>query len=313
MITVNEKDYVFQERFRPKTIDDIILPEREKDMMRKWVNDSQIPHLLLSSKTPGLGKSSLAHVLINELNAEAQFINASMDSNIDTLRSRIQGFVSTVSFDNRPKIVVLDEADYLNPNSTQPALRGFIEEFSKSARFILTVNYADRLIEPLRDRLMDLDFDDMFRDNRGLIKDVYVRAQEILKVQEIEFDPKDLKYLVKHYYPSTRSIVKKLQQFSYSGKLVIDKEKLDIDTLVSKVLELVLNGSFEEMRKQITLITDPGIIYTDFYDNLDEFPLEKRPPIVIAIAKYQAHDSLVRDRVVNAAAMCVEIMTILKT
>jgi len=311
-INVNTREYVFVERFRPKSVNDIILPETLKNDIKKWVEDGQIPNLLLTSKKPGLGKSSLAHTVINELKAEALFINASLESNIDTLRSKILGFVSTVSFDNRPKIVVLDEADYLNPNSTQPALRGFIEEFSLSARFILTANYKDKLIEPVRERLMDIDFDVIFKENKTLIKDIYVRCVAILEERNIEFDPEDLKYLVKHYYPSTRSIVMKLQQFSTSGKLTINKDALDSDGILDKIVNNILANEFEEMRKNITLISDPSILYTTFYDRLTEFPIEKKPPILLVIAKYQAHDAFVRDRVVNAAAMCAEIMGIIQ-
>ncbi len=309
-LSISEKDYIYVERFRPKTVEDIILPEFIKKDIRQWMKDGQIPNLLLTSKTPGLGKSSLAHTLINELDAEALFINASLESNIDTLRSKILGFVSTVSFDGRPKIVVLDEADYLNANSTQPALRGFIEEFSKSARFILTANYKDKLILPLQDRLIDIDFDVLFNENKELIKDIYLRCADILEERNIEYESADLKYLVTHYYPSTRSIVMKLQQFGQTGKLILNKESLDNDSVIDKVIEYIQKGEFEDMRKEITLIADPGILYTAIYDRLDEFPMEKMPPILLAIAKYQAWDGSVRDRVVNAAALCTEIMAL---
>lgn len=311
-LSVSERETIFVERFRPKTIEDIVLPESLKQSLREWKEAGEIPNLLLTSKTPGLGKSSLAHTLINELNAEAKFINASLENNIDVLRSKIQGFVSTVSFDNRPKIVVLDEADFLNANSTQPALRAFIEEFSKSARFILTANYSDRIIEPLRDRLMDINFDTIFFKNTELIKDIYLRSEQILKEQGIEYEKDDLKYIVKHYYPSSRSIIMKLQQFSVNKKLVIDHEDLNVTSIVSDIRKSILDNDFENMRKLVSKISDPSVIYTDIYDNLDEFPIEKKPPIVMTIAKYQAHDALVRDRVINVAAMLTELMGIIR-
>lgn len=311
-MTINKRETIFIERFRPKTVDEIILPEAFKNDIKQWIEDGQIPNLLLVSKSAGLGKTSLAHTIINELKAEAKFINASLESNIDVLRSKIQGFVNTVSFDGRPKIVVLDEADNLNPNSTQPALRAFIEEFSEGARFILTANRLDKIIEPLQDRLMDYNFDDIFNNNKYLVKDIYLRCADILEVENINFEKADLVYLIKHFYPSTRSIVKKLQQFSYSGTLIINKEQLDSDAIIDKIIATINGGDFDGMRKAITNISDPTMLFTELYERLDDFPIEKRPPVLILIAKYQTQDSLVRDRVVNIASMCTELMGVLQ-
>ena len=312
-LTINERETIFIERFRPKTIDEIILPEDFKNDVRKWKEEGQIPNLLLVSKKPGLGKTSLAHTIIHELNAEAKFINASLESNIDTLRSKIKGFVSTESFNGRPKIVVLDEADGLSRDKFQPALRAFIEEFSCSARFILTANYIDKIIEPLQDRLMDYNFDDIFNNNKHLVKDIYLRCADILKEQKITFEKADLVYLVKHFYPSTRSIVKKLEQFSYSGTLVINKDRLDSDTIIDNIVQTIKTSNFDEMRRVIINISDPSMLFSELYERLDDFPIEKRPPVLMIIAKYQTQDSLVRDRVVNVASMCAELMGVLRT
>jgi DNA polymerase III delta prime subunit len=311
-ITINEKEYVWEEKYRPKKLEDIVLPKEMKESIKEWLETSEIPNLLLISKDPGLGKSSLTHVILNELGCDARFINASLERNIDTLRSDIQGFVSTKSFDGKPKIIVLDEADYLNAESTQPALRGFIEQFSKNARFILTANYKDKIIEPLRDRLQTYDFDELFMEHKELIKDIYIRSQAILESEKIEYDSEDLKIIVKNNYPRFRSIVKKLQQYSTNGKLEIHKDTLDIEHVLDIVVKNTLNGEFMEMQKNISQILDNNIIYTYIYDNLDKFPIEKHPPIVITLAKYQANDSLVRDKRVNTAACLTEIMGILK-
>jgi DNA polymerase III delta prime subunit len=311
-ITINKKEYVWEEKYRPKKLEDIVLPKEMKESIKEWLETSEIPNLLLISKDPGLGKSSLTHVILNELGCDARFINASLERNIDTLRSDIQGFVSTKSFDGKPKIIVLDEADYLNAESTQPALRGFIEQFSKNARFILTANYKDKIIEPLRDRLQTYDFDELFMEHKELIKDIYIRSQAILESEKIEYDSEDLKMIVKNNYPRFRSIVKKLQQYSTNGKLEIHKDTLDIEHVLDIVVKNTLNGEFMEMQKNISQILDNNIIYTYIYDNLDKFPIEKHPPIVITLAKYQANDSLVRDKRVNTAACLTEIMGILK-
>jgi len=308
----NLREKVFVERYRPKTINDIILPEYIKESLREWKKEGEIPNLLLVSKSPGLGKTSLAHVIANELESEILFINASLESNIDILRDKIKGFVSTGGWDGRPKIVVLDEADGLNERTTQPALRAFIEEFSKSARFILTANQKNKIIEPLRDRLMDYNFDNIFAENKTLIKDIYLRCEAILKAEGITYNTEDLKYLVKHYYPSQRSIIMKLQQFTTNGVLSVNHAELNVDGTLKTIRTLTINNNFEEMRRIISNITDPAIIFSDLYEHLEEFPKEKHPPIVMSIAKYQANDTFVRDRVINVAAMLAEIMAIIR-
>jgi len=312
-LSINEKEHIFVEKYRPKTIDDIVLPEHMKKKLREWKADGQIPNLLLVSKAAGLGKTSLAHVIANELQAEVLFINASLHSNIDTLRDKIQSFVTTVSFDNRPKIVVLDEADGLSANKFQPALRAFIEEFSKNARFILTANQKNKLIEPLRNRLIDYNFDNEFSENKELIKDIYLRCQKILTTENIKFEQKDLLNIVKHYYPSQRSIIMKIDAFTVNGTLVFDSDAMDIDDSLKQIRQLIKDSHFETLRQVLANLTDPSLLIVDLYNNLDEFPIMKRPLIAICIAKYQMADDQVRDRVVNIAAMCAEIQIILNS
>jgi len=311
-LSINTRETVFVEKYRPKNIKDIVLPVEFKNSLEEWKAQGEIPNLLLVSKGPGMGKTSLCHVIAKELDAEIMFINASLESNIDLLRDKIKGFVSTASWDNRPKIVVLDEADGLNERSTQPALRAFIEEFSKSARFILTANHKNKIIEQLRDRLMDFDFDKLFKENKLLIKDIYLRCEAILNNEKIKYDKDDLKYLVKHYYPSQRSIIMKLQQFTTAKVLKVDHNEMDIDNTMNTIRKLVLDNKFEEMRKLLTNIVDPSILFSNLYEHLDDFPESLRPPIVMIIAKYQANDGFVRDRVINVAAMITEIMMLVK-
>jgi len=307
----NDKEYIWEEKYRPKTIKDIVLPKYMKEDIEKWIENREIPNLLLVSKNPGCGKTSLAHTIINELDAEAKFINASLERNIDVLRTNIQGFVSTASFNGKPKIIVLDEADNLNAESTQPALRGFIEQFSKNARFILTANHKEKIIEPVRDRLQLFDFDKEFNEHKELIKDIYLRASEILKIENIEYNANDLKMLVKNCYPSSRSLIKQLQQYSFGGVLNIHKHHGNSEDIMELIFKSVLDKNFNEMRMLISKISNYDILYTYFYDSLDKFPIEKRPPIVITLAKYQANESLVRDKIVNTAACLTEIMGIL--
>lgn len=311
-ISVNEKEYLYVEKYRPKTVDDIVINSKTKDDIKNWIQDGEIPNLLLSGRTPGTGKTSLCHVLINEIGADALFVNASLESNIDTLRSKIQGFVSTASFDGNPKIVVLDEADFLNANSTQPALRGFIEQFSKNARFILTCNYKNKLIEPLRNRLIDIDLDDITSQFKSdLIKQVAVRAVKILQNEKIKFNKDDLIWIIKHYYPSTRKIVNLLQEKSVSGELIIDKNAIDQDGLATEIVNNIVTQDFKLMRQNIAKLPDPSTIFNTLYESVDEFPEGIQPKIIVTIAKYQAYDSQVRDRLINSVACAVEVMDIL--
>lgn len=311
-LSINEKEYLYVEKYRPKTIDDIVIDEKTREDIRSWIKDGEIPNLLLSGRTPGTGKTSLCHVIINEIGADALFVNASLESNIDTLRSKIQGFVSTASFDGNPKIVILDEADFLNANSTQPALRGFIEQFSKNARFILTCNYKNKLIEPLRNRLIDINFDDMTTQHKSeLIKQTALRAIKILQNENIKYNKDDLVWVIKHYYPSSRRIVNALQERSASGELVIDKNAIDQDGLALEIINNISNQDFKSMRQNIAKLPDSSTIFNTLYDAVDDFPEGLQPRIIVTIAKYQAYDSQVRDRLINAVACAVEVMDIL--
>ena len=313
MLSVNEKEYIFIEKYRPKTTEDLIVPEELKTSIREWVKDGEMPNILLSSRTPGTGKTSMAHVLINEIGADALFINASLEKNIDLLRDKIQGFVSTSSFDGNAKIVVLDEADFLNPNSTQPALRGFIEQFSKNARFILTCNYPNKLIEPLRDRLMLIDFDEMMQKNKvELIKATFLRNKSVLEHEGIEFNKEDLIWIVKHFYPSNRLILNKIQQMTQNKILGIDKNAIDTDTLNVDLVKSILDINFEQFTKLTKQMPDPSTIFLTLFENIEDFPQAARPSIIITIAKYQSYDSQVRDRLVNTVATGVEVMQLLK-
>ena len=301
------------EKYRPKTVDDIVINDSLKDDIKSWIKDGQIPNLLLSGRTPGTGKTSLCHVLINEIDADALFVNASLESNIDLLRSKIQGFVSTASFDNRPKIVVLDEADFLNANSTQPALRGFIEQFSKNARFILTCNYKNKLIEPLRNRLIDINFDDMaIKYKSTLKKETALRCIEILNNEGIDFKKPDLAWVINHFYPSNRKIINSLQEHSTSGTLVIDTNEKDHEALANKIFGNIMRQEFKVLRQNLAKLPDPSSIFSGLFDEIDMFPEGLQPRVIMTIAKYQAYDSQVRDRLINAVACCVEVMDLLQ-
>ncbi len=310
-LSINNKEYLFIEKYRPKNIQDLVLPEALKTKVKEWIKDEQIPNLLLNSRGPGLGKTSLCHVLIEETGADALFLNASLYPNIDILRSKIQGFVSTCSFNGNPKIVVLDESDFLNQNSTQPALRGFIESFSKNARFILTCNHVDKIIPPLRDRLIEINFDDMYNKSKvELITNIFHRTVAILENEEISYTGADIKYIIKHFYPSSRKILNKIQEFTVNKKLVVNKDDVDSDSLNLQIIDNIKNPNFDKIRANCAKLSDPSLMFSALYEHIDEFPEEFRPEIIICIAKYQVFDSQVRDRVIIIVACCTEIMKI---
>ncbi len=311
-LSVNNKEYVWIEKYRPKNLDDIVLPVELKTTIKSWVDDGEIPNILLSGRTPGTGKTSLCHTIIEEIGGEALFLNASLYPNIDILRSKIQGFVSTSSFDGAPKIVVLDEADGLNQNSTQPALRGFVESFSKSARFILTCNYKTKLIEPLRNRLIDIDFDEMSqKDKPELIKASAARAIEVLNNENVKYTKEDIIWVIRHFYPSSRKILNILQQYSIGGELKINRDELDADSLNDEIIKNIIAKDFDSLRRNCQKLPDPGSLFLTLFDSLEKFPKELRPQIIITIAKYQSFDSAVRDRLINTVACGTEILTIM--
>ena len=310
-LSINKDEFIWVERYRPKTLDDIVLTDEMKGVIQTWIDSEEIPNILLSSKTPGLGKTSLAHVLINEIGADALFVNASLESNVDLLRNKIQGFVTTASFDGNAKIIVLDEADGLNPNSTMPALRGFIEKFSKNARFILTANHKNKIIEPLRNRLIEIDFDEMYRTNKKeLLKKTLIRTVMILKNEGVEYDNESLKWLMNHFYPSSRKIISTLQEYSTSGYLKINKEAIDQESIVENILFSIENKQFNELLNHMKKLPDPSVLFGIIYEHIDKFAQPIRPSIIITVAKYQAYEANVRDRLINATACALEIMNL---
>lgn len=296
------KSTIWYEKYKPNKIEDMVLPNDMKKKLQEYVNKEDIPNLGLWSSNPGTGKSSLSHAIIKELNCEALWVNASLERGIDTLRGKIQSFASSSSFDDKIKVVVMDESDNISQIS-QAAFRGFLDEFSANCRFIFTGNYKDQIIEPLLNRLENYDFNQL--PKKEMIKPIFEKLKYILDSEGIKYDPKDVAELIGENYPSIRSMISNLQKFSYTGELVFTKE--DLGNL-SSLEEIMKSSSYMEMIQNVNNLSSPSSSYSEFYKDLARFFKEEGfPQVVIALAKYQEMDARVRDKHLNLSGLLTEI------
>ena len=303
-------DFLWVEEYRPKTIDDCILPQSLKTLFTSFIQKGELSNILLSGP-PGIGKTTVAKALCDQLNCDWVMINGSEEGGIDVLRSKIKNFASTVSLSGGKKVVILDEADYLNPQSTQPALRGFIEEFHKNCRFILTCNFKNRLIDPLHSRFSTIEFRIANKDKPKLASKLFERAVYILKEQNVDFDEPVLAELIKKHFPDFRKLINELQRYSVSGKIdagiLVNISDENLKTLLSH-----LKGKdFTEMRKWVVqnLDNDPVKIFRRIYDSMYEHLQPATiPHAVLIIADYQYKSAFVADQEVNLVACLTELM-----
>lgn len=307
MTDVNQ---LWVEKYRPRTIADCILPKYLKETFQEFINKEYVPNLLLSG-TAGVGKTTVAKALLTELDFDYIVINGSLNGNIDTLRTEIQQFASTVSFTGKRKYVILDEADYLNPQSTQPALRNFMEEFSKNCGFILTCNFKNRIIEPLHSRCSVIDFKIQAKEKQKIAGKFMTRVKNILSNENIEFNGETIGNLIIKHFPDFRRILNELQRHSATGK--IDESILInfADENFKMLVNNLKNKEFKEVRKWVAQNTDvePTQIYRKLYDFCFEYLKEHSvPQLVLHIADYSYKDAFVSDHEVNLVACLTEIM-----
>ena len=307
-------DFLWVEEYRPKTIDDCILPQSLKTLFQSFIDKGEISNMLFSG-TPGVGKTTVAKALCEQMNCDWIMINGSEEGGIDVLRNKIKNFASTVSLSGGKKVVILDEADYLNPQSTQPALRGFVEEFHKNCRFILTCNFKNRIIEPLHSRFSNIEFRINNKDKPKLASQLMDRAVYILKEQKIEYEDKALVGLITKHFPDFRKLINELQRYSVSGAIDagvlvnISDENLKTLTAHLKAKE------FGDMRKWVVnnLDNDPVKIFRKIYDSLNtSLQPETIPHAILIIADYQYKSAFVADQEINLVACLTEIMSQVK-
>mgnify|MGYP000936348681 FL=1 len=307
-------DFLWVEQYRPKTIDDCILPSSLKTLFSSFIKKGELSNLLLSG-TPGIGKTTVAKALCEQMNCDWIMINGSEEGGIDVLRNKIKNFASTVSLSGGKKVVILDEADYLNPQSTQPALRGFIEEFHKNCRFILTCNFKNRIIEPLHSRFSNIEFKISPKDKPKLASKLFERTINILKENNVDYNDKVLAQLVKKHFPDFRKVINELQRYSVSGSIDAGILTNITNENLKSLMKLLKEKDFTETRKWVTqnLDNDPVRIFRSIYDNLyDNLQPETIPHAVLILADYQYKSAFVADQEINFTACLTELMSQVK-
>ena len=304
------ESFLWVEKYRPKTIDECVLPDRVKTIFQQISSEGRIPNMILSGG-PGMGKTTVAKALCNEVGCDFLMINGSEESGIDVLRTKIRGYASTVSFDGKRKVVILDEADYLNPQSTQPALRSFIEEFEKHCSFIMTCNYINRIIEPLHSRCQTIDFRINKEEKLNVGSNFGKRLYTILDQEKVNYDKKVVAEVLMKHFPDYRRVLNELQKYSKYGNIdsgiLSQVSKLDL----SELMNYMKDKKFNEVRKWVVnnLDNDPQKIYRKIYDVAEKYvQTTSIPQLVLILAESQYKSAFAADHELNLVACLVEIM-----
>jgi len=304
------------EKYRPESVNQVLLPKKEKDFFLKLVEEKEIPNLLLYSSSPGVGKTTIAKALVNDIKSDYIYINMSLESGIDTLRNRISKFATSYSMfgenEGGKKICILDEFDGSTPQ-LQAAMRGFMEEFQDSCRFILTCNYVTKIIEPLKSRCQPVDFNMMSIEAQQELKPTITkRLCGMLKYEKIEFKKETIANIVETFYPDIRKMIGLLQQYSKTSGM-IDIGILDVEKVDVEFYNMILKRKLTDARKYVI---ERNYNFSEMYRNLfDNFiPLLEKSiqgQAILIIAEYMYRDSFVIDKEINFTACLLEIMTVL--
>jgi len=300
---------LWTEKYRPQTIEDCILPERLKKPFQEYVNQKNIPNLLLSGGA-GVGKTTVAKAMCNEVDCDFIVINGSDESGIDTFRTKIKNYASSMSLSGGRKVIIIDEADYLNPNSTQPALRNAIEEFAGNCSFIFTCNYKNRIIEPLHSRCAVIDFGLKNGEKAKMASAFFKRIQSILQSEKIDYDDKVVAELIKKHFPDNRRIINELQRYSQFGKIDTGILAQIGDVSINEIVKYVKDKDFGSIRKWVASHEiDQNTLFRKLYDTLyDVLKPQSIPQAVLILADYQYKAAFVADQEVNTVACLTELM-----
>lgn len=303
-------DFLWTEKFRPKTIADTILPQHLKDTFQQFVDQGNIPNLLLTG-SPGCGKTTAAKAMVEQLGGDYITINGSMNGNIDTLRNEIMQFASSISLTGGRKYVILDEADYLNANSTQPALRNFMEEFSKNCGFILTCNFKNKIIEPLHSRCSVIEFKIDKSETAQLAMQFLKRVTTILDGENVVYDKQVVAEVIMKHFPDWRRVLNELQRYSATGKIDSGILVNLTDASFKKLISFLKSRDFTNMRKWVAENNDieSSVLFRQLYDSANE-AMDKAsiPQLVLLCAKYQYQAAFVADPEINTSAFLTEVM-----
>ena len=297
------------EKYRPQTVEDCILPDGIKTTFQEFVKRKEIPNLLLSG-TAGVGKTTIAKALCNEVGCDFIVINGSDESGIDVLRNKIKNYASSVSLSGGRKVIIIDEADYLNPNSTQPALRGAIEEFASNCSFIFTCNFKNRIIDPIHSRCTCIDFK-LNGSKQKMAAQFFKRMEWMLDQEGVQYEKEVLAAIVTKHFPDNRRIINELQRYGVGG--TIDKGILASvsDVQTAELIKALKDKDFSSARKWVTnnLDNDPSRIFRNLYDSLyEKLKPQSVPQLVLILAKYQYQAAFVADHEINMIACLTEIM-----
>ena len=304
------KEHLWVEKYRPTTLQDIILPSQLKKDFELIVKQRELQNMLLTG-TAGTGKTTVAKALCKMLNLDYIIINGSEESGIDTLRNKIKQFASSVSLEGGYKVVILDEADYLNPQSTQPALRGFIEEFSANCRFILTCNFKNRIIEPLHSRCSVVEFAIPKGEKQAMAAGMMERLGKILTEEGVSYEEPVLAELIMKYFPDFRRTINELQRYGVSGQIDSGILVSVNDISVNSLMNHLKLKDFRKMRQWVAdnIDIEPTAMFRKIYDNATEYVNPQSiPQLILILADYQYKDSFVADHELNMVACLTEIM-----
>jgi len=307
-MNASKEMFLWVEKYRPRKLDDCILPDDQLKTFREFVATGEIPNMLLCGSA-GVGKTTIARAICEELGCDYIIINGSEESGIDVLRTKIREFASSVSFSGKTKVVILDEADYLNPNSTQPALRAFIEEFANNCRFIFTCNFKNRIISPLHSRTAVIEFKLTKADRPKMAGRFMKRLSEILVTEGIQYDERVIAEVLKKHFPDYRRVLNELQRYSVSGAIdegiLVNVQEVNMKELVSSLKA----KDFKKMRGWVieNIDNDPNLIFRKIYDTiLDEVKYPSQ--LVLLLADYQYKAAFAANPEINLVACLAEIM-----